>query len=273
MPSFTILFIDAILVLEFTVSYKKVSKIDNKKIRYIKASKLTVFMERITTGSEALDQFLNNGYEKDIITTIYGPSGSGKTLLCMLPLINIAKTGKKIIFVDTEGGFSIERLKQITPDFKEILEKIIFFRPTSFKEQKDAFEKLRNIVDEKVGMIVIDSIAMLYRLELGKSDDVYDINRELGKQIAYVNEIARKKSIPVLITNQVYADFENKANVKMVGGDILKYGSKCLIELKKFRSGTRAAVLKKHRSISEEKSIMFKIVEKGIEEVSSKVVI
>ncbi len=230
-------------------------------------------MERITSGSAVLDNFLNGGYEKDIITTIYGPSGSGKTLLCVLPLINIAKLGKKIIFVDTEGGFSIERLKQITPEYEQVLEKIVFFRPTSFKEQKEAFEKLKKIVDEKVGMIVIDSIAMLYRLELGKSDDVYDVNRELGKQIAYVNEIARKKSIPVIITNQVYADFENKANVKMVGGDILKYGSKCLIELKKFRSGKRAVILKKHRSISEEKSIMFNIVEKGIVETSSKVVL
>lgn len=221
---------------------------------------------KITTGSRILDNLLEGGYEKDIITSIYGPSGSGKTLLCLLCSIGAVKSGKKVIFVDTEGGFSIERLKQLIPSFKDVLDKIVFFRPTSFKEQKDAFEKLKDAINDRVGLVVVDTISMLYRLELGKSDDVYDVNRELGQQIAYLSEIARKKYIPILITNQVYADFENKENVKMVGGDILKYGSKCLIELKNFRSSVRAAVLKKHRSISEDKRVLFRIVSEGIEE-------
>jgi len=129
--------------------------------------------EKITTGSVVVDNLLNNGYEKNIITTIYGPAGSGKTLFCLLCSIKVAKAGKKVIFVDTEGGFSIERLKQLTADFKNVLEKIVFFRPTSFKEQKDAFEKLKDVVDNKVGLIVVDTISMLYRLELGKSDESY----------------------------------------------------------------------------------------------------
>ena len=37
-----------------------------------------------------------------------------------------------------------------------------------------------------------------------------EVNRELGRQISYLNEIARKKDIPVLVTNHVYADFEEK---------------------------------------------------------------
>jgi len=88
----------------------------------------------------------------------------------------------------------------------------------------------------------------------------------LGRQIAYLVEIARKKKIPVLITNQVYADFDNKDKVKMVGGDLLKYGSKCLIELMKF-ANCRGAVLRKHRSLPEGRELKFKIVEKGIEKV------
>ena len=79
-----------------------------------------------------------------------------------------------------------------------------------------------------------------------------------------MNEIARKKNIPVLVTNHVYADFEEKDKVNIVGGDILKYGSKCLIELQITPSNNRRAILKKHRSIAEEKEIIFKIVEGGI---------
>lgn len=217
-----------------------------------------------STGSQILDKLLEGGYEKDILTTIYGPAGSGKTLLCLLALLKIAESGKKIIYIDTEGGFSVERLKQLNSNYKNTLENIIFLRPTSFKGQKKAFEKLKQIVNSRIGMIIIDTIAMLYRLELGKSDDVYEINRELGKHLSCLSEIARKKKIPILIANQVYADFDNKDKVNIVGGDLLKYSSKCLIELQITPSGNRRAILKKHRSISAEKEVTFKIVEKGI---------
>jgi len=223
---------------------------------------------RITTGSKVLDSMLNGGYEKDVITTIYGPAGSGKTVLCLLCSINMARTGKKIVYVDCEGGFSLERLKQITShisqDYRKILDDIIFLKPTSFAEQKKSFEKLRDIVNDKIGLIVVDTIAMLYRLELGKDEDIHEVNIELGKQISYLTEIARKKSIPVLITNQVYADFDDRNKVNIVGGDILKYGSKCLIELQITPNNNRRAILRKHRSIEEEKELLFKIVEGGI---------
>ncbi|MBS3096948.1 hypothetical protein J4480_05935 [Candidatus Woesearchaeota archaeon] len=102
------------------------------------------------------------------------------------------------------------------------------------------------------------------RLELSKSEDIHEVNIELGKQISYLTEIARKKSVPVLITNQVYTDFDNKDRVNIVGGDILKYGSKCLIELQITPNGNRRAILKKHRSMEAEKEIIFKIVEGGV---------
>ena len=223
---------------------------------------------RIPTGSKVLDIMLDGGYENDVITTIYGPAGSGKTVLCLLCSINVARNGKKVVYVDSEGGFSLERLKQIashiSQDYKEILDKIIFLKPTSFAEQKKSFEKLKDIVNDKIGLIVVDTIAMLYRLELGKSESVQEVNRELGRQISYLTEIARKKNIPVLITNQVYADFDDKDKVNIVGGDILKYGSKCLIELQITPNGNRRVILRKHRSIQAEKEILFKIVEGGI---------
>lgn len=223
---------------------------------------------KIPTGSKILDVMLGGGYEKDIVTTVYGPAGSGKTVLCLLCSINVARTGKKVVYVDSEGGFSLERLKQIashiSQDYKKILDNIIFLRPTSFIEQKKSFEKLKDIINDKIGLIVVDTIAMLYRLELSKNEDIHEVNIELGKQISYLTEIARKKAIPVLITNQVYTDFDDRERVNIVGGDILKYGSKCLIELQITPNGNRRAILKKHRSMQEEKEIIFKIVEGGI---------
>jgi len=219
---------------------------------------------KIASGSKILDYFLKGGYEDDIITTLYGPAGSGKTCLCLLATVNVTRKGKKVIYIDSEGGFSLERLKQIALDYKKVLDKTIFLKPTSFKEQKKVFLQLKDIINNKIGLIVVDTISMLYRLELGKNGEAQEANRELGKQLSYLSEIARKKNIPILITNQVYASFDEKDKVNMVGGDLLKYGSKCLIELQITPASNRRLILKKHRSIEEEKEILFKIVDGGI---------
>ena len=221
-------------------------------------------MNKISTGAEFLDQLLKGGYEKDILTTIYGPSGSGKTNLCLLAAVEVAASGKKVIIIDTEGGIAVERIRQIKNE--EFLEQMIFFNPLNFNEQKELFATLKGMMNVQIGLIIVDSISMLYRLELGQSEDVFDVNSALGKQIACLVEIARKRQIPVLITNQVYADFNNQDKVKMVGGDLLKYGSKCLIELFNF-SNCRGLVVRKHRHLPEGIECKFRIVQKGIEEV------
>lgn len=219
---------------------------------------------RIPSGSKIVDLILEGGYESDVITTIYGPAGVGKTCLAMLCSINVARSGKKVIYIDTENSFSVDRLMQIAKDYKKVLNNMVFLKPVTFKEQQDSVEKLKDLVNEKIGLIVIDTIAMLYRIEMGQSDEVYEVNKALSAQISYLSEIARKKDIPVLITNQVYSNFEEKGKVNIVGGDILKYGSKCLIELSITEQNNRMFCLKKHRSIQQEKKILFKIVHDGI---------
>ena len=219
-----------------------------------------------------MDDFLDGGYEKDVITTVYGPGGSGKTNLCLLCLVNVVKSGKKVIYVDTEASFSLSRLKQLDSDFENTMKNVVFLRPTSFSDQKNSFEKLKELVTDKVGLIIVDSIAMLYRLEFGKTQEIYEVNRDLGQQIAFLTETARKNNIPVLVTNQVYSSFDDKEEVKLVGGDIIRYGSKCLIELKKGKRNMRVAIIRKHRSLPEGKEFMFEIVEDGIEAVDTKTI-
>lgn len=235
---------------------------------------------RISAGSYDLNKFLFGGYETDIITTIYGPGGSGKSNFCILAATSQARKGNKVIFIDTEGGFSVERFKQIHQGTKEEIEgdlqNILTLNPTSFKEQEKAFEQMLSHVKKgDISLIIIDSIAMLYRLELGgaisanDSEEISNINRNLANQLRTLNEIARKQNIPVIITNQVYSTFAHnpqeqriEKQVSMVGGDLLKYWSKCLIELQN-HYGKRKLVLKKHRSLPE-KELPFEIIRTGI---------
>ncbi len=210
-----------------------------------------------------MDWLLEGGYEQDVLTCLYGPPGSGKTNFLLLAIANSdGFDGKKIVYIDTEGNFSLSRFQQLTDDAEAILKRVVFLKPTTFEEQRKAFEKLRRIVNNRVGAIMLDSAAMLYRLELGKTRDVYSVNRELGLQLSYLTEIARKKEIPVLVTNQVYTELED-GRTKMVGGDVLRYASKCLIELQR-KGEHRAAVLRKHRSLPE-KSVEFVITDTGVE--------
>ncbi len=232
---------------------------------------------KLSTGTVILDSLLDGGLEYDVISTVYGPAGSGKSCFCMLCCITVARAGKKVLYVDTEGGFSVERFKQLAPDdYEKLMQNIVFFKPVSFEEQKKAFVKLKNTIssgesgESRLGLIVVDTISMLYRLAIGEAKQIPDVNREMGLQISYLAEIARKKKVPVLLTNQVYADFEDRNRVNLVGGDILKYGSKCLIELKKLHKGRRVAIVRKHRSIPEEKEAMFDLVQNGIAEVEEK---
>lgn len=242
-------------------------------------------VEKISTGSYDLNKWLFGGYERDIITMIAGSPGSGKTNFAMLAACSQAKKGNKVIFVDTEGGFSVDRVKQIVGSeevIEKILENILILNPTNFDEQKKDFVRLLGAVKNgHVGLIVVDSMAMLYRLEIGDAiqsdsdaDKIKEINREVAKQMRALAEISRKQNIPVIITNQVYSEFvseeefknqkERKTNI--VGGDLFKYWSKCIIELKNspgVGSVKRKAVLLKHRSMPE-KEMGFVIKNEGV---------
>ncbi|MEM4755613.1 MAG: DNA repair and recombination protein RadB [Candidatus Woesearchaeota archaeon] len=220
---------------------------------------------RISTGSAEFDQFLRGGYEKGVITTIYGPAGSGKTNLMLLALASAAKQGKKIIYIDTEANFSLERLMQISPEYKQVLNNTLLFRPTTFEMQHQEIVMLASKLTHDIGLIIVDSIGALYRLEWGK-ESTNQTNKQLSIQFAKLAELASKQQIPVLLTNQVYASFEDKESVHIVGGDIVNYASKALLELKKTKTG-RIALIKKHRSLPEHSHFLFKIVEEGIEAV------
>lgn len=226
-----------------------------------------IMEERIGSGSEITDRLLGGGYEKGIITCIYGPAGSGKTNLLLLCIANSPHIkDKKIIFIDTEGNFSAERMKQITDDYESIMKRIILIKHYTFEEQRRLFEKLSSFINEKIGLLILDSATMLYRLEFSNVEDISILNRELGNQLSYLAKIAYEKNIPVIITGQVYSDFEQEGKVRLVGGNILKYSSKCIIELEKKKGPLRRAILIKHRSLPE-KEILFKITDKGIEEI------
>jgi len=213
------------------------------------------------------NEIFGSGILEKTLTQIYGPPASGKTNLCMIAAVNVALREKKVIFIDTEGGFSVERVKQISKEkTTSVLKNIILIEPTTYREQKTAIDSVEKMINEKIGLVIVDSITMLYRLE-----EANNINERqerqilLGKQLEILLRISRKFNIPIIITNQVYTDIETK-EISPVGGGILKYWCKVIIELgrENLNDTGRFTIMKKHKFIREGQKKLFKIIDEGI---------
>ena len=212
-----------------------------------------------------IDSIIGGGIEKGSITQFYGPPGSGKTNITLKMLVQCAKNGKKAVFIDTEGGLSIERMKQISgEDFDDLAGNIIVLEPTNFEEQDEAIKRIEYSLksgEDDVDLVILDSAVALYRLKEGGQTE---INRELSKQMGLLSMIARKYDIAVVVTNHIYSVFDEEGVIEPVGGTILKYWSKIIIELVRDDNGERFAILKRHRSKPDGLKVKFEIVNKGL---------
>lgn len=219
-------------------------------------------------SNSSLDELLGGGFEKGTITQIFGPPSSGKSNIALSLAVNVAKNGRKVIYIDTEGGISIDRIKQIAQyDFEKAANNIIVFEPTSFMEQNDnlrAIEVWLRKNNEDVDLLVLDSAVALYRVDDMKSSK---LNKEMARQMGILAKIARTYDVCVLLTNQIYSAFDDEGNndIRAIGGTILQYWSKVIIQLEKGEeTNQRIATLKRHRSIAEGKQATFRITSRGI---------
>ncbi len=227
---------------------------------------------RLSTGCEALDELMNGGIEVGVITEIFGEGGSGKTNFCLQLARNMARTGKRAIFIDTEG-ISHERLKQLCgDDYDAISKNIILFHPYTMPEQEEAVDKCLRLVEgdteAKFGLIILDSATSLYRTTLG-TDDQADGRNSLAYQINKLLAIARRKELPVVITSQVFNNLAkregDKCPVEPLGGHVLLHSAKAILRFDKGEVGERVAIIIKHRSLAEGARATFKITNCGIE--------
>ncbi len=218
---------------------------------------------------------LLSGLESRVITNFYGTPGTGKTNICMLMAADCARKGGKAVFIDTEGGFSLERLKQIAPhDYESVLTGIELVEPRDLREQTRV---VRRLAERKPDLVIMDSSVALYRIEHAEMmekvdnrnkkcelDSIMTANRELSKQLSSLSMLARDLEIPVVITTHAFRSWGNGC-YDVVGGDPVRYWSKSIIFLEKTgKTGERKAIIMKHRSQPEGKEVKFSLVSDGI---------
>lgn len=206
-----------------------------------------------------LDELFGGGIRTRSVTQIYGPSGIGKSNTALLASVNCVKQGKKVVFIDPEGSFSLRRLAQLAGEDKQkVLDNTFLFEPSSMREQGEIISGLKEL--DNLGLIVVDSVVYYYRLEMDR-DNPQETYKELGLQMASLLDLARKKNLAVLVTNQVYTNIDT-GKVEPVGGDVMKYASKIIIEYT--QSSPRTARVVKHQFLPSGLSCKFKIVQEGI---------
>lgn len=228
----------------------------------IASPSIPVQVERVETGGKPVDTLLNGGIEKEVITNVFGASGTGKTNLCVQAAASVAKDGGRVVYIDTEKGFSPERFVQIADE--DSLDNIEIIEPLTFEEQEEAVERLDEM---EFDFLVVDSLVSLYRLE--RNGDAKEVNQRLSDMLSQLSRLAREREIPVMVTNQVYSNFDEDG-VELVGRDVPRYWCKCLLKLEREGNSLRKAVIEKHRSLPEGKAVRFQIADKGVVETEEK---
>lgn len=217
-------------------------------------------MTQLPLDCPPLDELLGGGLEQGIITRIYGEAGSGKTNFCLQAARQCILSGKKVGYIDTEG-VSIERIKQICNDydFKKILRDILFFTPDSFESQEQMV--CDAITTKGIGLIIIDTITMFYRLNL--EQDKESAIRSFTRQITNLQVAARQKNLIVVITEQVYTD--KAGEVKPFTNRDAEHMTKTILRFDRKGIGLREAIIMKHRSQPEGNKTCFRIGAGGLE--------
>lgn len=232
-------------------------------------------IERISTGSKALDGILGGGVEIGSMTEFFGEYGSGKSQLVHQLCVNVQlgkeKGGlsKKAIFVDTEGTFRPERIAQMAEgvgeDPKSLLEGILVVRAYDTDQQMLLARKLGGIAGPEVGLVVVDSVTNLFRTEYGGRGALAERQQRLCRHLADLKRLADLNHLVVVVTNQVLARPEIFFGdpTQPVGGNVLGHAITHRVYLRKGKAETRTATLVDSPNLPC-RSASFRIVDRGI---------
>lgn len=213
---------------------------------------------KVPTECAPLDTLLEGGIEPGVVTLVYGEPAAGKTNLALQLARTVVRQGLRVAYVDTEG-VSFDRLRQVAGgDYTQMIQRVLFAAPDDFGDQSRRVEEAAALED--IGLIVVDSLNHLYRLELDQDPNL--AGRRLQAQLGALQRAGRKRRIPVLVTAQVY---EAGEATLPFGGRTMGHIVKTILELERDEEGLRHAIVRKHRAIADGKRTIFRLTAHGLE--------
>ena len=186
---------------------------------------------RIPFGIPSLDKLTGGGIPKKRMTLMYGPTNVGKSYLASQVLANAQKMGGGGAWIDTELSWDAEWVAKCGVD----VDNVLVAQPST---GEDALETVRKLMDAKVDVIVLDSIAGL--VPAAVMDEGFDynpmawqarfINTSLPRTLAHLKEGSAFVAI-----NQVRSSMGPVALDAMPGGLAQTFFSHFLLQVR--RSG------------------------------------
>lgn len=114
-------------------------------------------IQRVPSGSLALDIALGGGWPYSRIVEIYGPESSGKSTVLLHAIREVQRQGKTAAYLDAECSFDPIYAENLGIDLSP--EKFIFCQPSCGEEAFSIAEEL--LKSNEVAFIGIDSVAAL----------------------------------------------------------------------------------------------------------------
>jgi RecA/RadA recombinase len=223
---------------------------------------------KISTGCKYIDSKIGGGISPENVCLIYGEPETGKTTLAIQCAISCGLQNYKTFFVDCDNTFSTKRLSQLSGEkFDQVAEQIILIKPKDFKEQIAVIDRIQEYTAKNFGLIIIDTLTSLYGAKVSEiSGKAFSVNRELNRQLAILAQTAKIRKIPVIITSQVRAVFDEQiGTVAPVANRVLKFWTDIIIAMKPTSTHqTIMAVLEPTRETPKEATCYVQIGETGI---------
>lgn len=232
----------------------------------------------ITTGSKNLDELLGGrGVETRAITEVYGAYGSGKTQLALALAVNVQlpedKGGcnGKAIYIDSEGTFRPERIKQIAEALgiepSKALKNIMVARAFNSDHQMLLVDKIAELIKEgePIKLVIVDSITAHFRAEFTGRGMLADRQQKINKHLHDLIRLAEQYNVAVYVTNQVMANpammFGDPTTA--IGGHILAHGSTYRIYFRRGKQNSRVAKMIDAPNLPESETVFY-ITEAGL---------
>lgn len=235
---------------------------------------------KITTGSKDLDKLLYGGIETMSLTEFYGEFGSGKSQICHTLCVNatlpIEEGGSNStsIYIDTEGTFRPERIKQIALakglDPEEVTKKIKFIQIFNASHLELSIRQLGGEIEKhKPKLVIIDSIISLHKAEYTGRGTLAERQQRLNPMMHHIIKLAEMYNVAFVMTNQVIASPDTTYGadpVKPSGGNIIGHISTYRIYLR--RSGKNRMARIVDSPYHPYSDVKFKVTENGVEDLS-----
>ncbi len=232
----------------------------------------------ITTGSKNFDELIGGkGIESRAITEAFGAYGSGKTQLGLTLAVNTQlpedKGGAsgKVVFIDTEGTFRPQRIKQIAEGIganpEKVLKNIFVARAFNSDHQILLLEKVAEMIKngEPIKLMIIDSLTAHFRAEFAGRGQLADRQQKLNRYMHDLMKLSETYNLAVYVTNQVMA---NPAQMfgdptTAIGGNIVGHASTYRLYLRRGKQGSRVAKLIDSPNLPDNECVYF-VTDKGV---------